>query len=337
MTLTNRNGMIATVKERTTLLPDETTSRFINLFFPRQDIHALQMEDGSYILQREAVTQALLDAHFRGEVTLGTYALSAGSKANWVALDADNDDEWQAILKLVQGLNLPLYLEGSRRGGHAWGFFAEKHSGTLARQFGIALMKLAKIEQLEVFPKQEAIGDGIGSLVRLPFGYHRKAKVFGKPGKRFSFYQPDGTPLATSIHEQIQMILDGERLTFLMIETLINLIPDETPKPRRTRQFVTHPVDSGFPLSERIKDSISVFDFVGQYVDLKPSGRGRCPFHDDTHDSFGVNTHKNYWSCFAGCGGGSVIDFWSQYRQQVLSEDGDFVATIRDLAQLLGL
>jgi hypothetical protein len=58
-------------------------------------------------------------------------------------------------------------------------------------------------------------------------------------------------------------------------------------------------------------------EFVSQYVDLKPTARGAiglCPFHDDHHPSFGVNDEGNYWHCFAGCGGGSVIDFWMKWQ-----------------------
>ena len=42
------------------------------------------------------------------------------------------------------------------------------------------------------------------------------------------------------------------------------------------------------------------------YQDIA-AGRG-CGLID-LHPSFGVNTEGNYWHCFAGCGGGSVIDF----------------------------
>ena len=43
---------------------------------------------------------------------------------------------------------------------------------------------------------------------------------------------------------------------------------------------------------ERIKASVTVLEFVSQYVDLKPTASGAvglCP--------------GNYWDCFAGCGG----------------------------------
>jgi hypothetical protein len=84
--------------------------------------------------------------------------------------------------------------------------------------------------------------------------------------------------------------------------------------------------------------SISVFDFVSRYVQLNERGIGFCPFHDDEHMSFGVNTTRNYWSCFAGCSsviegktikGGSVIHFWQRWREKE-GQDGSFEPTLID-------
>lgn len=69
--------------------------------------------------------------------------------------------------------------------------------------------------------------------------------------------------------------------------------------------------------------------FVTRYVPLSEKGRGLCPFHDDQASSFAVNDEGNYWSCFAGCGGGSIIDFWMR-RQNC-----DFQTAIRELATML--
>jgi DNA primase len=65
------------------------------------------------------------------------------------------------------------------------------------------------------------------------------------------------------------------------------------------------------------------------YVDLSPAGLGLCPFHDDKVNSFGVNSEGNYWNCFAGGGGGSIIDFWMQYRKC------DFTTAVKELTKML--
>jgi hypothetical protein len=55
---------------------------------------------------------------------------------------------------------------------------------------------------------------------------------------------------------------------------------------------------------------------IEDYVRI-PKGENRdkeqimafCPFHADEHPSFSINTKKQLWYCFAGCGSGSIIDF----------------------------
>ena len=42
-----------------------------------------------------------------------------------------------------------------------------------------------------------------------------------------------------------------------------------------------------------------------------------------------MNTQGNYWNCFAGCGGGSVIDFW------MLLRGIDFKTAVTELEQML--
>jgi DNA primase len=68
---------------------------------------------------------------------------------------------------------------------------------------------------------------------------------------------------------------------------------------------------------------------VEQYVELSASGVGLCPFHDDQHHSFSVNEREGYWHCFAGCGGGSVLDFYMRLQ------DVDFATAVRELADIL--
>ena len=59
--------------------------------------------------------------------------------------------------------------------------------------------------------------------------------------------------------------------------------------------------------------------------------QAKCPFHDDGHPSFSVNIEENYWHCFAGCGGGSIIDFYMKWN------DCDFYTATKELAGIYGL
>jgi DNA primase len=42
-----------------------------------------------------------------------------------------------------------------------------------------------------------------------------------------------------------------------------------------------------------------------------------------------VSYEGNYWHCFAGCGGGSVIDCWMQWK------GCEFTTAVRELAEWL--
>ena len=101
----------------------------------------------------------------------------------------------------------------------------------------------------------------------------------------------------------------------------------------RSTEAISEPQEARADMvSKKIKASVTVLEFVSQYVKLKPTGKGAtglCPFHNDHHPSFGVNNRENYWHCFAGCGGGSVIDFWIKWR------GCDFTTAIRELAKVL--
>ena len=101
------------------------------------------------------------------------------------------------------------------------------------------------------------------------------------------------------------------------------------PKEEQKSKEQPESVDSDGTLSERIKAAMPVYDFIGEYVHLSPSGRGLCPFHDDHHTSFSVNIEENYWHCFAGCGGGSIIDFWMKWQ------GSEFTQAITELADML--
>lgn len=63
---------------------------------------------------------------------------------------------------------------------------------------------------------------------------------------------------------------------------------------------------------ENIRKQTNIVDIVGQYVQLKKSGKnyvGLCPFHNEKTPSFSVAEDKQIFHCF-GCGkGGNVFSF----------------------------
>jgi hypothetical protein len=311
------------------LVPDKELSRpalvLAQRFVRRWDLHARQIDDGSYVCVHEPLNVGHLFAHLRGEITLGAYLLDQESQARFIVLDADDAQAWEHLGHLASALaeeEVPAYLEKSRRGGHLWLFFAEAVAGREARAFGQGLLATHQVEGVELYPKQDRLADGPGSLIRMPFGVHRLT------GQRYGFYTADGSPLAGSIREQIYALGAPETVPEAAFEAYRSFVPSETVE--APGEPLTVP-ERG-TLSERIKASVTVLEFVSQYVDLKPTASGAvglCPFHDDHHPSFGVNVEGNYWHCFAGCGGGSVIDFYIKWRKC------DFTTAVRELAEML--
>jgi hypothetical protein len=292
-----------------------------NTFIQRQDLYARQMDDGRYICVREPLESRHLIAHLQGKITLGTYLLDEDSQARYIVLDADDDRQLVSMIYLATKLtseDVPSYLETSRRGGHLWLFFGQQVPGRDARVFGKTLMETHGLEGIELFPKQDRLRSGPGSLVRLPFGIHRRS------GKRYGFITLSGRPLANTLSEQIQALGESQTVSESAFGGYRDL--GSQPKGKAVSPDLETPDGT---LSQRIKDSVSVHDFVSQYIELSPVGRGLCPFHSDNRKSFSVNTEENYWNCFAGCGGGSIIDFWMKLN------DCDFKTAVRELAEKL--
>ena len=308
-------------KEITQIEVEKLAICLANTFIQRWDIYSRQLEDGSYICVKEPLSPEHLQSHLRGETTLGSYILNEESQAWFMVLDADDEEQYAGLVRTADSLTchrIPTYLERSCRGGHLWFFFEEAISGADVRRFGRGLMNTYGLEGVELYPKQDQLSDGPGSLIRLPFGVHRKTM------KRYGFVITGGKKLTPLLRDQILLFsspLTVSEAAFDEFWQLGNVaVPISAVVPKEME---------GDRLSDRIKAAIPVIDFVGQYVELSSKGNGHCPFHEDKHKSFSVNADKNYWHCFAGCGGGSVIDFWMKYKGI------EFTEAIKELADML--
>lgn len=321
---------------------------FAKTFIPRWDWYALQLKDGTYIQKRESLTLSMVTKHLtlarRGYTpfTLGAYALDAQNIARWVCFDADAQPQWKQLLKLSHTLferGITSYLEPSRRGGHLW-LFTPPLAGKDIRLFAQRLLEREQIAVseggrplIEIYPKQDVLSDGAGSFVRLPLGIHMKTM------QAYHFIDLAGNPLAPTVREQVALLGQPDRVPQEFIgkflkrsnTELVQVFPPPSPT---LPEFKNYTPKRHEPLSEAIKNAISVYDFVSQYVPLNDQGRGLCPFHDDHKKSFGVNHERNYWHCYAGCGGGSVIDFWMKWRE-THGQDGSFLAAMKELRVLL--
>ncbi|MEG2255029.1 MAG: DNA primase, partial [Vagococcus sp.] len=85
---------------------------------------------------------------------------------------------------------------------------------------------------------------------------------------------------------------------------------------------------------EMVRQQTNIVDIVGQYVQLKKSGKnylGLCPFHNEKSPSFSVAEDKQIYHCF-GCGkGGNVFSFIQEIEGLTFPESVEKVA---DLASI---
>lgn len=314
------------------LLPDEEELAQLaqvleERFIQRHDLYGEQTATG-YVSVKRPLHKGHLIRHLRGTLTLGAYVLDPESRACFLVLDADDAPDWrrlQALARVLAEMDCPSYLEASRRGGHLWLFFEEPLPGRRVRLFGKGLLDYFGIQEMELFPKQDGLRSGPGSMIRLPFGVHRKS------GRRYGFYMPDGEPLAPRLREQVRVLAQPGTVPGDVLERFAAVgeevrarQPQRRPWPRRARGE-----NGETPVWDRIKGAITVRQFVLRYVELSPSGMGLCPFHDDTVPSFSVYDKTNSWKCFACDIGGSVIDFHMHLR------GCDFKTAVDELAEML--
>ncbi len=85
---------------------------------------------------------------------------------------------------------------------------------------------------------------------------------------------------------------------------------------------------------DEIKARVDVVDLIGEYVDLRRSGKNYtalCPFHQEKTPSFVVFPETQTWKCF-GCGkGGDVFTFVQEYERV------DFGEALQRLARRAGV
>ncbi len=335
-------------------LNPELVSAFAATFIPRWDTYSFQRPNGSYQragtwesysdksgceqprLQPTPLTQAHIEAHLRGYITLGAYMLAPDSTTDKVCLDADDEAAFAGLQQIARDLDaqgIPCLLELSRRGGHLW-LFTPQMRGTDARRFGKALRQRYGLDTVELYPKQDRLTHAapVGSQVRLPLGLHRAAQPYPQ---RFPLVAPDLTPLASSVRGYLPLLAYPARVPQCFIDQVLAQVPEsdipQFPPPAKTVRL-----SPDLKPSEKIKRRISTQAWISQYVELTERGKGYCPFHDDQEMSFSVNREADYWQCFACEIGGDLIHFHTQWRK-TQGQSADFGTVVKDMLTLLGL
>ena len=126
--------------------------------------------------------ESAVDNHLRGTMVAGIYPMLRDETCWFLAIDFD-DGDWQkdvsALKDVSMTFGIPVSVERSRsgNGGHAWIFFENAVSATVARKFGTSLLTRAMSERHEItfksydrfFPNQDTMPKGgLGNLIALP-------------------------------------------------------------------------------------------------------------------------------------------------------------------------
>jgi len=210
-------------------------NEIFRLFIIRTDCYAIQRAHG-YIRLDEPLTRQVVEAHLKGEKTIGAYQLSPkNNTVKYLCFDLDPehlDYPKLAAEKIIKvcfekpDAKYPriwedsLLLEASRYPDpsyHVWIFFLVPLPARAARWLGYRILELAELNpaQIEVFPKQDELSNErpYGNFVKLPLGFHRVEKKWSRFLDPFTF-----EPLEPDIITEISGISFSEADTQKILE-----------------------------------------------------------------------------------------------------------------------
>ena len=291
----------------------------------RRNDYALQRPDGGYVRVGAAVSLDALARHVAGLETMASYVIDEQGGCHFAVFDADSLDglvELLAVQRRLSADGIDSALEGSRRGGHLWVWFASPVVPALVRRWLLPYCPAG----VEFYPKQDAARfEHPGSLVRVPFGVHRLA------GRRYSFLALDGSgmgdrlvPVARSISASLDWLATVRRIS---VPVAVRNVADvrERSGPA-TKKYVAS--GAGGAVSSGADTLASIHDWcdrqdalrvIGRYIQLDQRGMGCCPF--GWHHSDGIDSHPSLWVhvprgsggpcwyCHVWRRGGNLFDF----------------------------
>ncbi len=199
---------------------DDEVFRFLHAFSGREGIYARQWWDqakaeGGYSPVHEPLTFKPARDHLVGATTLGVYVVRLDNTVSFMAFDVDMAKAAmervkgdpakaralrEAVVRVSDGLRdflsqlgmEPIIEESGYKGRHLWVLLEKPVDGSIAFQFGQTALQAFPGRDpgigIEFFPKQARTGPGIGNLIKLPLGMHRRT------GRWSRILGPDGLP-----------------------------------------------------------------------------------------------------------------------------------------------
>ena len=166
--------------------------KFLDLFSGREDVFAYQTEQGYYPVRRKMNSQDVVE-HLEGQKTLGVYVLRSDNSVKFCAFDVDLKKDLSqdysnsmqlcrdVVVELRERLkleNIKNYVEFSgNKGYHVWIFFDRWIQAYKVRFVLKSIAESLSLHEeisVEIFPKQSDHEGGLGNLIKLPLGIHKK-------------------------------------------------------------------------------------------------------------------------------------------------------------------
>ncbi len=299
-----------------------------SLFVHSWDTYAVQQGDGSYWCAHESLHPSRLVDHLLGRYTLGAYVLDGVHTCTYAVLDADTPDGLLALVHLAGQLALLgiwSLLEASRRGVHLWIFFMEPVPASLVRAW---LLPYAVQLGVELYPKQDRLSTGPGSLIRLPLGIHRQTGGWYP----FLVSSSDGqlVPVGNSVAECLAWVVSSVQRVQVPVSVEMGYeakdfgggVPSLAEPVLASSPLVVPGSASGWSGRGAIRawcQSQDIVQVIGRSVSLDYRGVGSCPFkehhaHGDLRPSFQVFGGANpHWYCYTWGRAGDLFDFFCLY------------------------
>lgn len=158
------------------------------LFIVRSDDFMAQLENKTSPRQGKALTPDLVKDHLEGKITLVPYSLNKESMGRYIGFDIDPKiGNVEEVTRLIYQTCLDgfkekaILVESSRYPDHSyhiWALALHEIPAYVLRAYGQRILEKCNLTgKVELFPKQNIIPkNGFGNGLKLPLGYHRKAK-----------------------------------------------------------------------------------------------------------------------------------------------------------------
>ncbi|MEN3008998.1 CRISPR-associated primase-polymerase type A1 [Pseudothermotoga sp.] len=234
-------------------IDESVIKKFLELFSGREDVFAVQTSTGYYPVRLPMKERDVID-HLEGSKTIGVYPLRSDNCVKFAVLDVDLKDivlkdREKALLncqEVVKQLCKELEIEGIKhyiefsgnKGYHVWIFFntwVQAYKVRLVLKRIVSEVSIPEHIGVEIFPKQSDTAGGLGNLIKLPLGIHRKT------ANKCVFVDKDLEPIPNQLEYLMKIEQNDAKIFERLYNELLQQSSDELPhtdEPKNARKDI---------------------------------------------------------------------------------------------------